>query len=66
MKNGRLTSKSYHINGFDPVNLYAPVVKHEGIQMFMAKSAGKSLIVAVADISNAYFYGHIDRDIYMA
>lgn len=50
---------------FDPENLYAPVVRHETIRMFIAKAAAQNLILEAADVSNAYLYGDVDRDILM-
>lgn len=50
---------------FDPHNLYAPVVRHETIRMFLAKVAAQDLILEGADVSNAYLYGDIDAPIIM-
>ena len=45
---------------FDPDNLYAPVVRHETIRVFIVKSSAQGLIVEGADVDNAYLYGDIE------
>lgn len=47
--------KSYR--DFDPDALYAPVVRHETIRMFLANVAAQKLLVEGADVNKAYFYG---------
>ena len=46
---------------FDPETLYAPVVRHETIRIFIVKSAAQGLIVEGADVDNAYLYGNINN-----
>ena len=45
---------------FDPENLYAPVVRHETIRVFLVKSSAQGLIIEGADVDNAYLYGDIE------
>lgn len=50
---------------FDPENLYAPVVRHETIGMFLAKVVAQQLQVEGADGDNSYLYGDMDKPIIM-
>ena len=50
---------------FDPNNVYAPVVLHVTIRIFIVKSAAQGLSVESAFVDNAYLYGKIDRIIHM-
>ena len=48
---------------FDPEILYAPVVRHETIRVFIVKSSAQGLIVRGADVDNAYLYGNITNGV---
>ena len=38
---------------FDPINLYAPVVRHETIRIFLIKASAQGLFFRGADVTNA-------------
>lgn len=51
---------------FDPKMLYAPVARHKTIRMLLAKFAAQDLFLQVADISNDYLYGDLDKPVIMS
>lgn len=50
---------------FDPKTLYAPMVQHKTVCIFLADVAARKLIVLGANIVNDYLYGDMDRPIIM-
>ena len=50
---------------FDPEQLYAPVVKHVTIRVFVCKSSAQNLFIEGADVDNAYLFGDMDKPILM-
>lgn len=50
---------------FDFESFYAPVARCKLIHILLVKGAVQNHIALTANISNAYLYENIDRDIYM-
>lgn len=53
------------IRDFDHTNIYAPVVKHETIRMFLARVAAQPVELEGANIDNAYVYEQLEKLIIM-
>lgn len=62
----RLVARGYTQKpGIDYGETYSPVVKFSTVRTLLALAASENLLVDHMDVTSAFLYGDIDRDIYM-
>ena len=62
----RLVAKGFTQRyGVDYLETFAPVVKYKSLRMLLALANERSWIVHQMDVTTAFLYGEIDREIYM-
>ncbi len=62
----RLVAKGFAQRyGVDNLETFAPVVKYKSLRMLLALANEKGWVIHQMDVTTAFLYGNIDRDLYM-